>query len=139
MTKSTPSNGIGRPVVRKEDAALLTGQGRFSDDLNLAGQVYAVMVRSPHPHARIRAIDAAGALAMPAARAQTPTPHRPVIGVPDIALGKRDASDKFLSPHYVLPSDKARFAGEAVAIVVADSISAAKDAAERVNVYYEPL
>ncbi len=50
-----------------------------------------------------------------------PIPHRPIIGPPDIALGKRDASDKFLSPHRVLPHDKARFAGEAVAMVVADS------------------
>ncbi len=68
-----------------------------------------------------------------------PIPHRPVIGAPDIALGKRDASDKFLSPHRVLPHDKARFAGEAVAVVVADSIAAAKDAAERVQVDYQPL
>ena len=68
-----------------------------------------------------------------------PIPHRPVIGAPDIALGKRDASDKFLSPHRVLPHDKARFAGEAVAIVVAESVAAAKHAAELVQVDYEPL
>jgi carbon-monoxide dehydrogenase large subunit len=150
MTNNTTNGGIGRPVARKEDAALLMGQGRFSDDVNLPGQAYAVMVRSPHPHARIRAIDAAGARAMPGvlavltgadARADglKPIPHRPVIGPPDIALGKRDASDKFLSPHYPLPYDKARFAGEAVAIVVAESPSAARDAAERISVDYEPL
>jgi carbon-monoxide dehydrogenase large subunit len=68
-----------------------------------------------------------------------PIPHRPILGPPDIALGKRDASDKFLSPHHVLPTDKARFAGEAVAMVVADSLGAAKDAAERVTVDFEPL
>lgn len=150
MTNNTPPSGIGQPAIRKEDAALLTGQGRFSDDLNLPGQAYAAMVRSPHAHARIRAIDAAAALALPGVLAVLtgadaiadglkPIPHRPVIGAPDIALGARDASDKFLSPHYVLPRDKARFAGEAVAIVVADSISAAKDAAERVLIDYEPL
>jgi aerobic carbon-monoxide dehydrogenase large subunit len=150
MTNNTPLDGIGQPVLRKEDADLLTGQGRFSDDLNLPGQAYAVMVRSPHAHARIRGIDAAGASTMPGviavltgadalADGLKPIPHRPVIGAPDIALGARDASDKFLSPHYALPSDKARFAGEAVAIVVADTLSAAKDAAERVNVDYEPL
>ena len=55
MTKSTPETGIGQPVIRKEDAALLIGHGHFSDDLNLAGQAYAVMVRSAHPHARILA------------------------------------------------------------------------------------
>jgi aerobic carbon-monoxide dehydrogenase large subunit len=150
MTKSTSTAGIGRPVARKEDARLLTGQGSFSDDVNLAGQAYAVMVRSPHAHARIRAIDAARALAAPGviavltgadafADGLKPIPHRPIIGPPDIALGRRDASDKFLSPHRVLPHDKARFVGEAVAMVVADTLGAAKDAAERVRVDFEPL
>jgi carbon-monoxide dehydrogenase large subunit len=150
MTKSTPGAGIGRPVVRKEDAALVIGRGRFSDDLNLAGQAYAAMVRSPHPHARIRAIDAAAAMALPGvitvltgadaiADGLKPIPHRPLIGPPDIALGKRDTSDKFLSPHHVLPHDKARFVGEAVAMVIAESIGVAKDAAERVRVEFEPL
>src|SRR6266403_4473091 len=149
MTNSTAS-GIGRPAIRKEDARLITGQGRFSDDVNLPGQAYAVMVRSPHAHARIRGIDVSAAMAVPGAIAVLtganaiedglkPIPHRPIMGPPDIALGKRDASDKFLSPHHVLPSDKARFAGEAVAVVVADSIAIAKDAAERVIVDYEPL
>ena len=68
-----------------------------------------------------------------------PIPHRPLIGPPDIALGKPDTSDKFLSPHHVLPHDKARFAGEAVAMVIAESVSVAKDAAERVHVEFEPL
>jgi carbon-monoxide dehydrogenase large subunit len=149
MTKST-TTGIGEPVVRKEDARLVTGQGRFSDDVNLPGQAYAAMVRSPHAHARIRSIDTAAALALPGVLAVLtgadalkdglkPIPHRPVLGPPDIALGKRDASDKFLSPHRVLPNDKARFAGEALAIVVADSLTTAKDAAERVRIEFEPL
>jgi carbon-monoxide dehydrogenase large subunit len=149
MTKST-TTGIGAPAVRKEDARLVTGQGRFSDDVNLPGQAYAAMVRSPHAHARIRAIDAAAALALPGVLAVLtgtdamkdglkPIPHRPVMGPPDIALGKRDATDKFLSPHRVLPQDKARFAGEALAIVVAETLAAAKDAAERVRIEFEPL
>jgi len=150
MTKRSSLAAIGEPVVRKEDAELLTGQGRFSDDVNLPGQAYAVMVRSPHAHARIRGIDVAAAMAVPGAIAVLtgadaiedglkPIPHRPILGPPDIALGKRDASDKFLSSHRVLPTDKARFAGEAVAMVVADSLGAAKDAAERVAVDFEPL
>ena len=56
---------IGQPLVRKEDARLTTGRGRFSDDFSLAGQAHAVMVRSPHPHAGIRGVDAARAKAMP--------------------------------------------------------------------------
>src|SRR4029453_2321555 len=111
---------------------------------------YAVMVRSPHAHARIRGIDGAAAMAVPGAIAVLtgadaikdglkPIPHRPIIGPPDVALGKRDASDKFLSPHRVLPHDKARFVGEAVAMGVADSIATAKDSAERRGVDYAPL
>jgi len=150
MTKRSSLAAIGEPVVRKEDAELITGQGRFSDDVNLRGQAYAVMVRSPHAHARIRGIDVAAAMAVPGVIAVLtgpdaiedglkPIPHRPIMGPPDIALGKRDASDKFLSPHRVLPIDKARFAGEAVAMVIADSLAVAKDAAERAAVDFEPL
>jgi aerobic carbon-monoxide dehydrogenase large subunit len=150
MTKRAAVAAIGEPIVRKEDAELVTGQGRFSDDVNLPGQAYAVMVRSPHAHARIRGIEASAAMAVPGAIAVLtgadaikdglkPIPHRPILGPPDIALGKRDASDKFLSSHCVLATDKARFAGEAVAMVVADSLGAAKDAAERVTVDFEPL
>ena len=150
MTKRAAVAAIGEPIIRKEDAELLTGQGRFSDDVNLPGQAYAVMVRSPHAHARIRGIDVSAAMAVPGVIAVLtgadaiedglkPIPHRPILGPPDIALGKRDASDKFLSSHRVLPTDKARFAGEAVAMVVADSLGAAKDAAERVTVDFEPL
>ncbi len=150
MTKRSSLAAIGEPVVRKEDVELLTGQGRFSDDINLPDQAYAVMVRSPHAHARIRGIDVSAAMAVPGVIAVLtgadaiedglkPIPHRPILGPPDIALGKRDASDKFLSSHRVLPTDKARFAGEAVAMAVADSLGAAKDAAERVTVDFEPL
>ena len=57
---------IGKPIPRKEDERLVTGRGRFSDDFSLEGQTYAVMVRSPHPHARIAKIDSARARAMPA-------------------------------------------------------------------------
>ena len=110
MTKSATTAGIGRPVIRKEDADLVAGQGRFSDDLVLADQAYGVMVRSPHSHARIRTIDATAAMALPGVLAVltgadaladglAPIPHRPIIGPPDVALGQRDASDKFLSSH----------------------------------------
>src|SRR6266851_2769983 len=149
MTKITTA-GIGHGVVRKEDDALVRGHGRFSDDIDLAGQAYAAMVRSPHAHARIHAIDRSAAMTVPGVLAVLtgadaladglkPIPHRPIIGPPDIALGSRDASDKFVSPHRVLPHDKARFAGEAVAMVIAESVIAAKDAAERVRVDFEPL
>ena len=65
MSLSPASTGIGQPVRRREDLRLLTGRGRYSDDVNVPGQAYAVMVRSPHAHARIRAIDTAAATAGP--------------------------------------------------------------------------
>src|SRR5258708_38722613 len=84
-----PFRFIGKPIVRKEDERLTTGRGRFSDDFNLDGQAYAVMVRSPHPHARIIGIDAAHANTMPGvlgvvtgpdclADGLTPLPHDPL-------------------------------------------------------------
>ncbi len=142
---------IGSDVRRKEDLRLLTGTGCFSDDVNLPGQAYAVMVRSPHAHALIRAIATEEARAVPGVLAVLtgaelladglkPIPHRPVLrGAPDIALRNRDGSEATTTPHYPLPADKVRFVGEAVAIVVAVSVAAAKAAAELVSVDYEPL
>src|SRR4051795_12845740 len=65
MDGGAPETGIGRPVKRREDLRLLTGRGRYSDDLNLPGQAYAVMVRSPYAHALIRNIDTEAARALP--------------------------------------------------------------------------
>jgi carbon-monoxide dehydrogenase large subunit len=142
---------IGSDVRRKEDLRLVTGAGCFSDDVNLPGQAYAVMVRSPHAHARIRSIatekarDADGVLAVLTgtdllADGLKPIPHRPMLrGAPDITLRNRDNSNATTTPHYPLPADKVRFVGEAVAMVVATSLSAAKAGAELVAVDYQPL
>jgi len=142
---------IGSDVRRKEDLRLVTGAGCFSDDVDLPGQAYAVMVRAPHAHARIRAIettqarDTDGVLAVLTgadllADGLKPIPHRPMLrGAPDITLRNRDHSEPTTTPHYPLPADKVRFIGEAVAMVVATSIAAAKTGAERVAVDYEPL
>jgi carbon-monoxide dehydrogenase large subunit len=143
--------GIGFPVPRKEDARLLTGNGRFSDDVNLPGQAYACMLRSPHAHARIAGIDSERALAAAGVLAVLTgadflrdglraIPHRPFsASPPDIRLANRDRSEIFIAPHFPLPADKARFVGEAVAMVVAESVQLARDAAELVHVDYEPL
>jgi carbon-monoxide dehydrogenase large subunit len=143
--------GVGKPVLRTEDARLLTGHGCYSDDVNLPGQAYAYLVRSPHAHARIRRIDVTGALAAPgviavltgadaAADGLQPLPHRPVPSNPhEVPLRSRDGSGFFLAPHPPLPADRARFVGEAVAMVIADTCAAARDGAERVAVDYEPL
>ena len=146
-----PRAGIGAPVARKEDARLLTGKGCYGDDVNLPGQAHAVMVRSPHAHARIGRIDAAEAIALPGVLAVLTgadfakdglksIPHRPFsVSPPDVRLQNRDGSEIFIAPHWPLPADKARFAGEAVAMVVAETVQLARDAAELVRVEYGPL
>ena len=142
---------IGDAVPRKEDQRLLTGRGNFSDDVSLPGQAYAAMVRSPHAHARIGAIDKTAALSVAGVLAVytgadvladglNPIPHNSTpSSPPDIALINRDGSDHVNTPHHVLPADKARFVGEAVAMVVAGSVSAAKAGADALRVEYELL
>src|SRR5215475_15260035 len=142
---------IGKPVVRKEDARLTTGQGRFSDDFSLDGQAHAVMVRSPHPHARIRGVDAARAKTMPGvlgvftgadclADGLGAIPHDPLPKTRyDMKLTAAGGGAVFIGPHLLLPADKARHVGEAVAMVVAETLAQALDAAEAVAVDYEAL
>ncbi len=143
--------GIGKPVLRKEDERLVTGAGCYSDDFNLPGQAYACFVRSPHAHARIRRIDAAPALKLPGviavltgadaiADGLRPIPHRPAPANPyEPQLRNRDGAPHFIAPHPPLPVDRVRLVGEAVAMVVASSAAAARDGAEAVVVDYEPL
>jgi aerobic carbon-monoxide dehydrogenase large subunit len=144
-------SGIGRPVRRKEDLRLVTGRGRYTADENLPGQVYAVMVRSPQAHARILSIRVESAVAEPdviavltgrdfIADGLKPIPHKPWSQHPaEIPLVNTDATDAFTTPHYPLPTDKVRFVGEPVTMVVANTVFAAKKAAELVEVDYEPL
>jgi aerobic carbon-monoxide dehydrogenase large subunit len=143
--------GIGDTVRRKEDARLVTGRGTYSDDFNLPGQVFAAVVRSPHAHARISGIDTTVARALPGvlavltgadARADglNRIPHLAAPGTPpDIVLKNRDGSPVPAAPHHVLPNDRVRHVGTAVAFVIAETLAAAKDAAEKVVVEYEPL
>jgi carbon-monoxide dehydrogenase large subunit len=143
--------GFGKPIPRKEDARLVTGRGRFSDDFNLPGQVHAHLVRSPHAHARILLIDTSAALAVPGVLAVltgqdaatdglASIPHKPVPTNPnEFPLGGREGGRVLVTPHPPLATDAARFAGEAVAMVVAETAAAAADGAERVRVSYEPL
>jgi aerobic carbon-monoxide dehydrogenase large subunit len=146
---ASSGDGIGQPVRRKEDFRLLTGSGRYGDDFVLPRMAHAAFVRSPHAHARIRAVDTQSALAAPGALAVftgadyvadglKPIPHDAgLMGPPDLAVRLR--AGPITPPHWPLPPETARFAGEAVAMVVADSIAAAKDMAEQVHVDYAPL
>jgi carbon-monoxide dehydrogenase large subunit len=142
---------VGQPLRRKEDARLLRGRGRFSDDVSRPGQAYAAMVRSPHPHARIVAIDAGAARRRPgvlgvftgadlAADGLGPIPHDPVpANRYDLKLGAPGGGAIFIGPHVLMPADRARHVGEAVAMVVAETAAAAEGAAEAVRVAWAPL
>ncbi len=140
---------IGQPLERKEDERLLTGQGRFSDDFTIAGQAFAAMVRSPHPHARILGIDAARARGMRGVLGVFTgadcadlgvIPHRPVPSTRyDMKLTAPGGGEVFAGRHALLPLDKARHVGEAVAMVIADTRELAMDAAEAVRVEYQEL
>jgi carbon-monoxide dehydrogenase large subunit len=143
-------NGIGKRVQRKEDFRLLTGKGRFGDDLVLQRQVHAGFVRSPHAHARIVAVDKVAAFAMPgvlavltgadyAAAGLGPIPHNPGLSTPPDVQARLTNGPPIATSHYPLPADRARFVGEPVALVVAETIALAKDAVESVDVTYEPL
>src|SRR5271167_1327175 len=142
---------IGQPLRRKEDERLLTGRGRFSDDFTLPGQAYAAIVRSPHPHAWIVRIGIGQAASMPGvlgvltgqdclADGLMPIPHSPVPSTRyDMKLTGPGGGPIFIGPRMLLPADKVRHVGEAVALVVADTAAEAQDAAEAVMVEYEEL
>jgi len=148
---TSPFRFIGTPLPRKEDARLTTGAGRFSDDFSVPGQCYLAVVRSPHPHARIRGVNFAAARAMPGvlgtysgadcvASGLNPIPHDPLPKTKyDMKLHAPGGGTVFIGPHMLLPADKARHAGEAVAAVVAETQAQALDAAEAVEVDYEVL
>ena len=142
---------IGKPMPRNEDERLATGRGRFSDDFSLEGQAYAVMLRSQHPHARILGIDAARAKAMPGvlgvftgadcrADGLGAIPHDPLPKTKyDMKLHAAGGGAAFFGPQSLLPGDKARHVGEAVVMVVAESVPQALDATEAVKIDYEVL
>ena len=133
---------IGESVRRKEDYRFLTGAGQYTDDITMERQTYAVFVRSPHAHATINSIDVKAAEAMP--------------GVVKIFIGKdlegkmgglpcgwliTDVNGKPMNepPHPVLALGKARHVGDQVAMVIAETLEQAKNAAEAVVVDYDAL
>jgi carbon-monoxide dehydrogenase large subunit len=133
--------GIGQPVLRSEDPVLVRGEGRFTDDVSLPRQAYAVIVRSRHAHGILRGI------ATDAARQM-----KGVLGIytaADLAgygtlkcivpFKNRDGSEMKKPPRHALATDKVRYVGDPVAIVVAETLLQAKDAAEAVELDVEPL
>jgi len=135
--------GIGQAVTRFEDPRFLRGEGRFVHDVNLPGQLHAVLLRSPHAHARIVSIDAKAAAAAPGVAAVFTGEDyaREGFGGPSPTLkrSRPDGSPMFWRAHPVLARDRVRTVGDPVAIVIAGTLAQAKDAAERVEVEYEAL
>ena len=139
---------VGQPLPRIEDRRFLTGAGQFTDDLEATNQVYAAVVRSPHAHARIGAIDLREALAAPGVVGAFTAADLREAGIGVIPsstraepyrLLNRDGSEMALADQYPLAEHKVRFAGEAVAFVVAETSLGAREAAERVEVDYTVL
>ena len=136
MTAATPTTYIGTRTPRKEDPKLITGHGVFTDDVTLQGTVYVSLVRSPHAHARIRRIDVAAARKEPGVVAVMTGKDAEATGVLPVFITVPGMNG---TKHMPLATDKARYAGDAVAAVIADSRQAAKRAADLVTVDYEPL
>ena len=134
---------IGNAVPRTEDPRLLSGGGRYVDDIDLPGLCRAHILRSPHAHARIRGIDAEAARAMPGVHAVLTGADYAASGLGTIqaqlVLKTRDGAPMHRPPFAPLAIDRAVHVGEAVAVVVADTIARARDAAEAVEVDFEPL
>ncbi|WP_374407430.1 xanthine dehydrogenase family protein molybdopterin-binding subunit [Hydrogenophaga sp.] len=133
---------IGEAVRRKEDYRFLTGAGQYTDDITQANQSYAVFVRSPHAHATIKSIDTAAAKAMPGVVAVFTGADidGKMGGLPcGWLITSTDGTPMKEPPHPILAIGRARYVGDAVAMVVADSLQQAKDAAEAVGVDYDVL
>ena len=134
---------VGQSVRRVEDPRLVQGLGRYSDDVNLARQAWAILVRSPHAHARIRGIDARAALAAPGVLAVLTAEDLAADGIGNLPTDRnrkrRDGSAAFPTPRPALARGRARHVGDPVALVIAETHEAAVDAAEQVAVDYEPL
>jgi aerobic carbon-monoxide dehydrogenase large subunit len=135
--------GIGQAVPREEDPRLLRGQGEYIADMSRPNQAYAYVLRSPHACARIRAIDTRAAQQMPGVLAVYTEADLKAdgIGTTKVRMPRKrpDGSPLFSSPHPGLARGETHFVGDQVAYVVAESLAAAKDAAERIAVDYEPL
>jgi len=133
---------VGQPVSRKEDPALLRGEGRYTDDLNRPGQLYGVMVRSRIAHGELRAIDTATAREMPGVHMVITASDLDSAGVRNMpaAVGKhRDGTPTPRPPQRPLATDRVRYVGEPITMVVAETNKLARDAAESILTDIDPL
>src|SRR3979490_1299604 len=132
------ATGIGAAVRRKEDRRFVTGRGHYTDDVNRPGQGHAFFLRSPHAHARIKSLDGKAAAAMPGVLAVLTGADLAADKIGNLICGwmilSKDGSQMKMAPHPALAYGKACHVGEPVALVVAENLTQAKDAAEKVKV-----
>jgi aerobic carbon-monoxide dehydrogenase large subunit len=137
------ATGIGAAVRRKEDQRFITGKGSYTADLNRPGQGHAYFLRSPHAHAKIKTIDAKAAAAMPGVLAVFTGAELAADKIGGLICGwmihSKDGSPMKAAPHPAIAHGKANYVGDAVAVVVAEMLAQAKDAAERIKVDYDVL
>ncbi len=135
--------GIGAKVLRKEDKRFITGKGKYTDDHKVAGMQYAAFVRSPHAHARIKGIDKSAAESMPGVTAVLDGKQLTGDGIGNIICGwmihSKDGSPMNMGAWSALATEHVRYVGDAAAVVIAESQSEAKAAAEAVSIDYEVL
>ncbi len=135
--------GIGARVKRKEDKRLITGHGRYTDDFSRPGMAHAAFVRSPHAHARVNGLDTAAAQAMPGVAAVLTGEQLVADGIGNLICGwmihSKNGDPMKMGAWRALEPETVRHVGQAVAMVIADTADQARDAAEAVEVSYEPL
>ncbi|MBV8779095.1 MAG: xanthine dehydrogenase family protein molybdopterin-binding subunit, partial [Alphaproteobacteria bacterium] len=131
---------IGTPVRRREDYRFLTGQGTYTDDINRPRQLFAYILRSPHANAALRGVDFAAAAKAPGVVAVYTGKDIEADGVGGLPCGwlvhSKDGSPMYEPPHPVLAQGRVRHVGDPVAVVIADSLAQARDAAELIQVDY---
>jgi carbon-monoxide dehydrogenase large subunit len=135
---ATSDTFFGKSIKRREDPKLITGKGNYVDDVKMPGTLYASFVRSPHAHAKINGIDSTAAKALKGVVAVYTGKEMIDSGVKPIPVGWLLPNIK-VPAHYPMPADRARYMGDPVAVVIAETPYIAKDAAELVQVDYEPL
>jgi aerobic carbon-monoxide dehydrogenase large subunit len=135
--------GVGKSVKRREDIRFITGTGRYTADINRPGQVYAVFVRSPHAHARIRSIDSQAALQAPGVVGVFTGKDLEGDRIGNLICGwmihSKDGSPMKMGVHPALAGERVRYVGDHVAVVLAETLEQARDGAELVSVDYGPL
>jgi aerobic carbon-monoxide dehydrogenase large subunit len=139
MVEAAPTSVIGHRRLRKEDPPLLTGEAKYTNDLAIPGALHLALVRSPYAHARITGIDLSAALAMPGVVAAYTGNDLADLWAAPMPCAWPVTPDMKNPAHFPVAKDKVHYVGDAVAVVLATSEAAARDAVEAVNVSYDPL